>query len=139
MSPLPQAGQNKVPSQLHVGERAAVRRGIGDQIIFVNALAAEVEAATKQFTTGLLPVLKKLPAQIGYDCRHCEYRLEDAAEKSGFAEFWGPLAIVFNVFCPDVTTGREHVTVRLDFFELRLAVCSAFTMTRRSLSQVAAA
>lgn len=58
----------------------------------VNALAAKVDAATKQFKTGVLPALKKLPAEIGYDCRHCEPRLEDGVEKRGFAQGWGPLA-----------------------------------------------
>ncbi len=73
----------------------------------VNALAAEVAAATKQFLPGLLPKLKKLPSQIGYDCRNCEYRIEDGAEKNGFAECWGSLASV-----------KPHI---LDLYQLRLA------------------
>jgi hypothetical protein len=73
----------------------------------VAALAEEVAVATKQFIPGLLPKLKKLPAQIGYDCRNCEYRIEDGAGKSGFAECWGSLDSV-----------KPHV---FDLYQLRLA------------------
>jgi hypothetical protein len=73
----------------------------------VAALVEEVEVARKQFMPGLLPKLKKLPAQIGYDCRNCEYRIDDGAGKSGFAECWGPLALV-----------KPHV---FDLYQLRLA------------------
>jgi hypothetical protein len=51
--------------------------------------------------------LEKLAAQIGYDCRNCEYRVEDGAGKSGFAECWGSLASV-----------KPHV---FDLYQLRLA------------------
>jgi hypothetical protein len=73
----------------------------------VAALAAEMAAVTKKFMPGLLPKLKKLPARIGYDCRNCEYRIEDSAGKSGFAECWGSLASV-----------KPHV---FDLYQLRLA------------------
>jgi hypothetical protein len=72
----------------------------------VGALAEEVAAATRKLLPGLLPNLKKLPSQIGYDCRNCEYRTEDG-EKNGFAECWGHLASV-----------KPHV---FDLYQLRLA------------------
>ena len=73
----------------------------------VSALAGDVAVATRQFMPGLLPTLKKLPAQIGYNCRNCEYRIDDGAGKSGFAECWGPLALA-----------KPHV---FDLYQLRLA------------------
>ncbi len=73
----------------------------------VRALAEDVAAATKQFLPGLVPELKRLPAQIGYDCRNCEYRIENGAEKNGFAECWGDLASV-----------EPHA---FDLYQLRLA------------------
>jgi hypothetical protein len=73
----------------------------------VAALAEEVAVATKQFMPGLMPKLKKLPARIGYDCRNCEYRIEAGSGKSGFAECWGPLALV-----------KPHV---FDLYQLRSA------------------
>ncbi len=60
----------------------------------VAALAEDVAVATGKLLPGLLPNLKKLPSQIGYDCRNCEYRTEDGGEKNGFAECWGSLASV---------------------------------------------
>jgi hypothetical protein len=73
----------------------------------VDALAEEVAAAAKQLMPGLLPNLKKLPSQIGYDCRTCEYRTEDGGENHGFAECWGALASI-----------KPHV---FDLYQLRLA------------------
>jgi hypothetical protein len=73
----------------------------------VAALAADVGRATNQFMLGLLPKLTKLPAQISYECRDCEFRVEDGAEKSGFAECWGSLASV-----------HPHL---FDLYQLRLA------------------
>ncbi|HWQ92271.1 MAG TPA: DUF2779 domain-containing protein, partial [Clostridia bacterium] len=73
----------------------------------VNTLAHEVATAAKQLMPGLLPKLKKLPSQIGYNCRNCEYRIENGAEKNGFAECWGALASV-----------KPHV---FDLYQLRLA------------------
>jgi hypothetical protein len=70
-------------------------------------LASEVDAATKRFMPGLLPKLTKLPAHIAYNCRNCEYRIEDGTGKSGFAECWGSLASV-----------KPHV---FDLYQLRLA------------------
>ncbi len=73
----------------------------------VAALAEEVAVATGKLLPGLLPNLKKLPSQIGYDCRNCEYRTEDGGEKNGFAECWGSLASM-----------KPHV---FDLYQLRLA------------------
>jgi hypothetical protein len=67
----------------------------------VATVAAEVEVAVKQFMPGLLP------AQIGYHCRNCEYRIEDGTRKSGFAECWGSLASV-----------KPHM---FDLYQLRMA------------------
>ena len=73
----------------------------------VQSLAKGVETAAKQFMGGLVPALKKLPAQIGYSCRGCEYRVENGAAKNGFAECWGTLA-----------TAQPHI---FDLYQLRLA------------------
>ena len=72
----------------------------------VDALSEDVAVATRKLMPGLLPKLKKLPSQIGYDCRNCEYRTEDG-EKNGFAECWGPLASV-----------KPHA---FDLYQLRMA------------------
>src|SRR5581483_3065867 len=47
----------------------------------VRTLALAVASATKQFMPRLLPKLKKLPAQIGYGCRNCQYRIENGVGK----------------------------------------------------------
>jgi hypothetical protein len=73
----------------------------------VATLADEVTAATRQFMPGLLPKLTKLPAQIGYACRTCEYRVDAGTGKSGFAECWKSLA-----------TLKPHV---FDLYQLRTA------------------
>jgi hypothetical protein len=73
----------------------------------VQALANEVEIAAKNFSSGVAPTLRKLPSQIGYHCRGCEYRVDDGGEKNGFAECWGPLAGV-----------KPHI---FDLYQLRQA------------------
>lgn len=73
----------------------------------VAALAGDVALATNKLLPGLLPKLNKLPSQIGYSCRNCEYRIENGGEKNGFAECWGSLASV-----------KPHV---FDLYQLRMA------------------
>lgn len=73
----------------------------------VHRLEDEVAVSSERFIGGLVPSLRKLPSQIGYGCRGCEYRVHDEAKPNGFHDCWGPLARV-----------RPHV---FDLYQLRHA------------------
>lgn len=57
----------------------------------VEELLPEVSAAAETFIKSLNP-LTKLPAQITFACKDCEYRVDDGEIKNGFRECWGELA-----------------------------------------------
>jgi hypothetical protein len=54
-------------------------------------LLPEVSAAAETFIKSLNP-LTKLPVQIAFACKDCEYRVDDSEIKNGFRECWGELA-----------------------------------------------
>jgi len=57
----------------------------------VGELLPEVSAAAEVFIKSLNP-LSKLPAQISFACKDCEYRVDKNEIKNGFRECWGKLA-----------------------------------------------
>ncbi len=57
----------------------------------VDQLLPEVSAAADVFIKSLNP-LTKLPTQIAFACKDCEYRVDDSELKNGFRECWGELA-----------------------------------------------
>lgn len=57
----------------------------------VGELLPEVSAAAESFIQSINP-LSKLPAQISFACKDCEYRVEKTKIKNGFRECWGGLA-----------------------------------------------
>lgn len=57
----------------------------------VEDLVPEVSAAADAFIKSLNP-LTKLPVQISFACKDCEYRIDKNELKNGFRECWGNLA-----------------------------------------------
>jgi hypothetical protein len=57
----------------------------------VGELLPEVSAAADGFIQSINP-LTKLPAQISFACKDCEYRVDKSEVKNGFRECWGDLA-----------------------------------------------
>lgn len=57
----------------------------------VAELLPEVSAAAESFIRSINP-LRKLPAQISFACKDCEYRVDKSEIKNGFGECWGELA-----------------------------------------------
>ena len=57
----------------------------------VEELLPEVSAAAETFIKSLNP-LARLPAQITFACKDCEYRVDDSERKKGFRECWGKSA-----------------------------------------------
>lgn len=57
----------------------------------VGELLPEVSAAADGFIQSINP-LSKLPAQISFVCKDCEYRVDKSEIKNGFRECWGDLA-----------------------------------------------
>jgi hypothetical protein len=68
----------------HFLTRISVDREVGE-------LLPEVSAAAETFIKSLNP-LTKLPVQIAFACKDCEYRVDDGEIKNGFRECWGKLA-----------------------------------------------
>lgn len=68
----------------HFLTRVNVNREVGE-------LFPEVSVATETFIQSLNP-LTKLPTQISFACKDCEYRVDTSEIKNGFRECWGELA-----------------------------------------------
>ncbi len=68
----------------HFLTRISVNREVGE-------LLPEVSTAAETFIKSLNP-LTKLPAQIAFACKDCEYRVDNSELKNGFRECWGELA-----------------------------------------------
>jgi len=59
----------------------------------VNELLPTVASAAESFIGSLDP-LTRIPTQIAFACRDCEYRLPEEEKQNGFRECWGKLADV---------------------------------------------
>jgi hypothetical protein len=58
----------------------------------VGELIPEVTATSQVFLGSLNPNITKLPTQISFACKDCEYRVGAGELKDGFRECWGELA-----------------------------------------------
>jgi hypothetical protein len=58
----------------------------------VGELIPEVSAAAQVFLGSLNPSIAKLPTQISFACKDCQYRVVAGELKNGFRECWGELA-----------------------------------------------
>ncbi len=95
---LNRAGIESVHHVEFTGDVECMRR---DDILTEVDVSEEVECVmpsvmemAAEFEGSLIPELRKLPAQIGVQCKHCEYRFTEPTERHGFAECWGDLAEV---------------------------------------------
>ena len=57
----------------------------------VDELMPAVTAAADEYLQSINP-LRKIPVQISFSCKDCEYRVEDDLSPNGFRECWGELA-----------------------------------------------
>ena len=54
-------------------------------------LFPEVSAEAERFIQSINP-LKKIPTEISFSCKDCEYRVDESESRNGFRECWGALA-----------------------------------------------
>lgn len=72
----------------------------------VEALDAEVRAATAEFLSTLTPELTRAAPTLRGRCRDCEFRVGDDEARNGFAECWGARAEV-EAHVLDLYQGRD--------------------------------
>jgi len=89
------AGGADVPSAEYTGDRRELHRGLILTRVDVSQEVARLLPAVRRqaeaYAADLMPTLRRAAPALSVNCRHCEYRVADGAQR-GFHDCWGALA-----------------------------------------------